>query len=220
LALLAIDGSLARCSVAILVDDVVRGSSRQDGARGHAAILPPMVETVLREAGIAAADIDGIAVTIGPGSFTGLRAAISLAQGLALGLGCKVVGVTVGEALAEALSGRVPPGRAVWAAIDSQRGRVFLEVDGIAHGWALTGLPMPGRKVAIAGDAAQAVACRLAARGADVMLTNVRLPLAEHVARVGARRLAGVLAPLAAQPLYVDPPATRLPAAPPRPPPI
>jgi hypothetical protein len=74
--------------------------------------------------------------------------------------------------------------------------------------------------VAVAGDAAIAVACRMAARGDDVMLTDARLPDAAFVAQVGARRLAGALPPLAAQPLYVDPPEAKLPAGGLRPAPV
>jgi tRNA threonylcarbamoyladenosine biosynthesis protein TsaB len=58
------------------------------------------------------------------------------------------------------------------------------------------------------------VAARLAAREVDVMLTDARLPLARHIALVGARRLAGELPPRAAQPIYVDPPEARLPLEP------
>ena len=69
----------------------------------------------------------------------------------------------------------------------------------------------------MAGDAAAAVAARLAARDADVMLTDARLPIARHVAVAAERRLRGELQPLPAQPLYVDPPEARLPAARPAP---
>jgi len=75
-------------------------------------------------------------------------------------------------------------------------------------------LPWPDGPVAVAGDAAIAVAARLAAREVDVMLTDARLPLARHIALVGARRAAGELPPRAAQPIYVDPPEARLPLQP------
>jgi hypothetical protein len=60
---------------------------------------------------------------------------------------------------------------------------------------------------------------RLAARGEDVMLTDARLPEGRHIAAVAVRRMTGALAPIAAQPLYIDPPEARLPAAGLRPPP-
>ncbi|MBV9782504.1 MAG: tRNA (adenosine(37)-N6)-threonylcarbamoyltransferase complex dimerization subunit type 1 TsaB [Acidisphaera sp.] len=211
--ILALDAALAACSAGVVVDDVLRASRRADAGRGHASLLPPMASAVLEEAGA----VDLIAVTVGPGGFTGLRAALSLAHGIGLGLGVPVIGVTVGEALADALP-RLG-GRALWVAIDSRRDRVFLDREGSVEAWALPALPRPDGPVAVAGDAASAVAAALAACGADVMLTDARGPLPRHVAVVARRRYQGELPPLAAQPLYVDPPETRLPAQPPRPPP-
>ena len=72
---------------------------------------------------------------------------------------------------------------------------------------------MADGKVAAAGDAAAAVAARLAARDVDVMLTDARLPIARHVALAAECRFRGMLRPLPAQPLYVDPPGARLPGA-------
>ena len=129
-----------------------------------------------------------------------------------------MVGVTVGEAMAEALPhlGERP----LWVAIDSRRGRVFLERPGMPVGaYALDALPIPAHPVALAGDAAPAVAAALAARGVDVMLTDIRLPLVRHVALAAARRHRGELPALAAQPLYVDPPEAKLPRGGLRPPP-
>ena len=214
---LALDGALARCSAAIVIDGALAAERHEDGTRGHAVILPRMARAVLREAGCAAAALDLVGVTVGPGGFTGLRAALSLAQGIALAVGLPVVGVTVGEALAEALPHL--GGRALWVAVDGRRGQVFLERDGTVRAVPLDALPPAEAPVAVAGDAAGLVAARLAARGADVMLTDARLPLPRHVAIAAARRHAGERPPLPAQPLYVDPPAVHLPSRPLRPPP-
>jgi tRNA threonylcarbamoyl adenosine modification protein YeaZ len=215
--LLALDAALAQCSAAVVVDGQVAAEHREMGGRGHGAVLPPLVRAVLAEAGRAATGLDGVAVTVGPGSFTGLRAAIALAQGIALAAGCPVVGVTIAEALAAAL----PPleGWTLWVAIDSRRGRVFLDRAGTLRSVALDRLPVAEGRVAVAGDAAIEVAARLAARGSEVMLTDSRRPLARHVAMVGERRLRGELLPLPAQPLYVDPPEAHLPEGGLRPPP-
>ncbi len=213
--ILGLDASLARCSAAVLANGVLRAEACEEGGRGYATILPAMARDVLRSAGLTAAALDGVAVTVGPGSFTGLRAALALAHGIASGISRPVAGVLVAEALAEALSGSAPEGdgRTLWVAIDSRRGRVFLHRgDAPAESAALDALPRPAGPVVLAGDAAAEVAARMAARGDDVALTGARLPLARHVAMVGARRLAGILAPLPAQPLYVDPPEARLPA--------
>ncbi len=216
--ILALDAALGRCSAAVLDDGVVLAHEAVAGARGQPAVLAPMVARVLAASGLAAPALDGIAVTVGPGSFAGLRASIALAQGLALAAGCAVVGVRVGEALAEAVALRA--GWALWVAIDSRRSRIFLDRDGAIEALALADLPRPPGPVAIAGDAALEVASRLAARGSAVMLCDARLPDAAAVARVGARRLAGMLPPLAAQPLYIDPPEAKLPTGGLRPPPL
>lgn len=216
--ILGLDASLARCSAAVLADGVVRAERCEEGGRGYATVLPALAREALREAGLRAADLDGVAVTVGPGSFTGLRAALALAHGIALAAGRPVVGVSMVEALGEVVAER--GGRTLWVAIDSRRGRVFLHRgEGDFFAAALDALPFPEGPVVVAGDAAEAVAAGLAAKGADVALSDARLPLARHVAAVGAARLAGVLAPLAAQPLYVDPPEARLPAGGLRPPP-
>ena len=216
--ILALDSALARCSAGLVADGVLRAGRQQEAGRSQAALLPVMADAVLDQAGIAATELDLIAVTVGPGGFTGIRAGLALAHGIALSAGVPLVGVTVGEALADALPHRGL--RHLWSAIDSRRGRVFLERDGSVMACALDSLPPATGAVAVAGDAAIAVAARLAARGTDVMLTDARLPTARHVAMVGARRLAGLLPPLAAQPLYVDPPEARLPQGGLRPAPV
>jgi tRNA threonylcarbamoyl adenosine modification protein YeaZ len=205
--ILALDAALGRCSAAVVADGALLAMRLSNTARGHAGMLPPMVSDTLQEAGIAATGLDLVGVTVGPGSFTGIRAALALAQGIALGAGCPVVGVTVAEALADSL--KLSGARELWTAIDSRRGRVFLDRNGLAGTFALDALPRPDGPVALAGDAAIAVAARLAARDADVMLTDARLPLPRHVAMVAARRHAGEIAPLTARPLYIDPPEAR-----------
>ena len=215
--ILALDAALARCSAGVVVDEALCAARMVDAQRGGAALLPVMAQEALAEAGMAATDLDAIAVTVGPGSFTGIRIALSLAHGLALGAGIPVIGVTVGEALAEALPHL--GGRVLWVAVDSRRGRVFLERGGLIEALALTDIPDPDHAIAIAGDAAGAVAARLAARDRNVMLTNARLPIPRHIALAAAARHTGRLPPREAQPLYVDPPEAKLPAGGLRPPP-
>lgn len=215
--ILALDASLARCSAGLVENGVLLAARQNDGQRGHAALLPALVAEIFAETGTKATTLDLIAVTVGPGSFTGVRAALSLAHGLALGAGIPVIGVTVGEALADALPHR--GGRPLWVAIDSRRGRIFLERGAEILSIALEDVPLPAGPVAVAGDAAIAVAGRLAAADRNVMLTNARFPAPRHIAMAAAARHAGILAPRAAQPLYVDPPEAKLPAGGLRPPP-
>ena len=164
--------------------------------RGPAlARLPAMAAAVL-----AGCVPDAVAVTIGPGSFTGIRAALALGHGLALAWGCPVRGITVGRAM----HGDAVAGRALWVATDTRRGRIYLErfgPDQPGVSLMLDALPAPDGPVAVAGDAAVAVASRLAARDHDVMLLAARRP--------DPRGIATAAGP--AWPLYSDPPAARAP---------
>ena len=203
--ILALDAALAGCSAGVVDGGAVLAERRARGARGHLAALPAMAQAALAEAGVRAGQLAMVAVTVGPGSFTGLRAALALAHGIGLAAGAPVVGVTVGEALA----GDGAPGRALWVAIDTRRGRVFLDRDGDVQSFALDALPDPGGPVAVAGDAAIAVASRLAARDANVRLLDARIPTPAGVASAALRRAALGLPPRPAQPLYVDAPEAR-----------
>ncbi|MDR3532776.1 MAG: tRNA (adenosine(37)-N6)-threonylcarbamoyltransferase complex dimerization subunit type 1 TsaB [Rhodopila sp.] len=213
--ILALDSAVARCSATIVADSEVVAGYQQDLDRGHASVLPVMVRDALRDAGLQAGDLDLIAVTVGPGSFTGIRGAIALAQGIGVAADRPVIGVTVGEALADSLPQL--GGRTLWCATTSRRGRIFLEIADQVFSLAVTELPDPQGPVAIAGGAALDVASRLAARGANVMLTDARLPTGRHIAQVAARRFLGAIRPLPAEPLYVDPPEAKLPGGKPPP---
>ncbi len=213
--LLVLDGSLARSSAALLVDGAVVAEAAIAGARGQPTALPPLAEAMLRQGGAP----DAVAVVVGPGGFTGLRAAIALAEGIALGAGIPLIGLTTGEALAAALPDAQRAGRAVWAAIDTKRGRFLLEIvaEGQHHATAPplpmteATLPRPAGPVVVVGDAAPILAARLLARGADAVLSASRLPLAAAAGRVALLRLAGRIPPRDAMPLYVEPPAVRMP---------
>lgn len=145
-----------------------------------------------------------IAVLVGPGSFTGLRAAASLAQGVAQGWAVPCVGVATAEALA-AMAGTLP-GRALWVAIGARAGHLYLVRGGETSVLAHADLPRPELPVALAGDAAPVAAAWLAARGADVMLLALRAPSPEAIAAVARERLAGGRPMLAPLPLYGEAP--------------
>ena len=215
--ILAIEGALARCSAAVLADGAVLAAALADAPRGQPALLPPMAARVLAEAGLSAAALDAVAVGVGPGGFTGLRAAIALAEGIARGAGRPLHGVTTGEALLAGLPPGMRAGRTVWAAIDNRRGRVVLEV--FAPGQdvpgpplvaALEALPPPAGPVLALGDAAEAVAAALVARG-DPAEARPGLPEAADLARLVASRLRAGIALRGAAPLYAEPPAVTAP---------
>jgi tRNA threonylcarbamoyladenosine biosynthesis protein TsaB len=97
--LLALDTASALCSVAVMQGEEVRWLETPT-QRDHATLLLPMIEQLMAEAGLQFASLDAIAFGRGPGSFTGLRVAASVAQGLALGASLPVVPVSDLRALA------------------------------------------------------------------------------------------------------------------------
>jgi tRNA threonylcarbamoyladenosine biosynthesis protein TsaB len=120
--LLAIDTATEACSVALLVGDQLIERS-EIAPRRHAELILPMIESLLAEAGIARRQIDGIAVGRGPGAFTGVRLAISVAQGLALGLNVPVVPVSSLAALAQDVP--VDIDAPILAVIDARMGEIY-----------------------------------------------------------------------------------------------
>jgi tRNA threonylcarbamoyladenosine biosynthesis protein TsaB len=96
----AIETSTEWCSVALWTDGEIAAIERRAGMR-HSALALPMLERLLAAAGVGAAQLDAVAFGAGPGSFTGLRIACGLAQGLAFAGGLPVMGISSLEALAE-----------------------------------------------------------------------------------------------------------------------
>lgn len=137
---LAIDTATEACSVALLDGNDVTMRFIEVG-RGHADEVLGMVDAVLRESGVGLRELDGIAASIGPGSFTGVRICVSVAQGLAFGAGLPVVGVTTLEALAA--QARRAGGEAVLACLDARMGEVYWACHSWAAGHACTTLGAP-----------------------------------------------------------------------------
>jgi tRNA threonylcarbamoyladenosine biosynthesis protein TsaB len=127
--LLAIDTALEACSAAVL-DTQAGGIVAQETramARGHAEALMPLLRRVIEQWGGSFADLDRIAVTTGPGSFTGLRVGIAAARGLALAADKPIVGLSTLSAFAApcvADNDALP----VVAAVDARHAHVFVQV--------------------------------------------------------------------------------------------
>ncbi len=123
---LAIDTALDACAAAVYdaAADRIVSSISEDIGRGHAERLMSVLAAVMSRAGIGFDALDRIAVTIGPGSFTGIRVGVATARGLALAAGRPIVGVNTLQALT---AGAAVDG-AVMAAIDARRGEVYAGV--------------------------------------------------------------------------------------------
>ena len=214
--ILALDSATARCSATIIASSEVVTARQADLAHGQAAALTAMTREVLGESGLSAAALDLIAVTVGPGSFTGIRAGLALALGLGIATNVPVIAVTVGEALADSL--QLLGGRTLWTVVPSRHNRVFLEIGASLLSLDVTALPRPDTPIAVAGSASMDIAARLAAVGANVMLTDARFPRGRHIANVAEQRFRGAIRPLPPEPLYVDAPEAKPPPTHPLPP--
>lgn len=122
---LGIDSSSVAGSAAVIKDGVLIAESFCNIGLTHSETLAPTVDNVMKSAGVSIKDIDLIAVTVGPGSFTGIRIGVALAKGLAFPNSTPVIGVLSTDALAYPHSSF--PGLVV-SAIDARRGRVFYNI--------------------------------------------------------------------------------------------
>lgn len=120
--ILALETSTEYCSVALWQDGVVTGRSEKVGQK-HSEVLMAMLDGVLAEAGVKLAQLDGIAFGAGPGSFTGVRIACGVTQGLALGATLPVIGICTLQAVAQG-SGKDK----VIAALDARMAEVYFAV--------------------------------------------------------------------------------------------
>lgn len=227
--ILAMDTALGACSVAVRVAGRTEAFELEIRPRGHAAALVPMVLRVLAGAGLKLPDLDRIAVTVGPGSFTGLRVGLSAARGFALATGVPLVGLTTLEALAAgacSLTDRDAGGDYITVAIDARRDQIYRQIfrrterepgfEPVGDPGVVTldgALPslLPGPGIVVGGGAG--LLLDAVGRGrADIACPDVPAdPDAREVARLGARRRADQAGGRPA-PLYLRPPDAKLPA--------
>lgn len=227
--ILALDAAGASCSVALWSHGAVAAQRFLAMTRGQSERLVPMIGDVMaawRSAGGGTFDdLDALAVTTGPGGFTGVRIGLATARGLALARGLPVIGVTTFDVVAAAATPGERAGRRVVAAIDSKRAAVFVQIfdselaeAGAPAEVATADLPgaIPPGPLLLTGDAAAQVAQVLAAAGRrDVVTAAAAGPAdAALLAACAARRdpaTAGPAAPVYLRPPDVTPPKTRAP---------
>lgn len=215
---LGLDCSGASCSAAVLAAGELRAQRFAAMEHGQAEALMPMIQAVLAEAALGAAQLDLIAVTVGPGSFTGVRTGLAAARGLGLATGRPVMGVTSFGAVAEAV--RVEAGgRPLIIALESKRQELFLQrvgPEGVGEGALVP--PEAWRDVVaatafLAGDGALRLAAALDRPKADILSAA---PIdAAHVARLAALRWRAGLELPAPRPLYLRAPDTTVAQTPP-----
>lgn len=120
--ILGIETATASQSVALMEDQQLLAEAAWSGAGSRGGKLLPMIDSVLREAGVAPSAIEAIAVSVGPGSFTGVRVGLATAKGMVLGTHAVLIGVSTLEALAAEYARRKA---IVCALLDAGRGEVY-----------------------------------------------------------------------------------------------
>ena len=211
--LLAVDTALGACSVALLEDEEILAHIFEPMDRGHAERLAPMAEEAMKMAGADFAQLARLAVTTGPGTFTGQRVGLAFMRGLRLALRIPLLGVTSLEAMAAAACAQTGIPRAA-AIHDARREEAYLL---LKDAEVVTQLPVVLPFSEAVKDIRSFGACALAGSGAalaqeslgaDFGLSTIRQPDALWVARLARQRPAAKDAP---GPLYLRAPDAKLP---------
>jgi tRNA threonylcarbamoyladenosine biosynthesis protein TsaB len=197
LRVLGIDTALEACSAAILDTERTNGmvSRSLPMMRGHAEALMPLIAAVMSAADVEFAEIDRIAVTVGPGSFTGLRVGVAAARGIALATGKPAVGLTTLAALAAPFFEDDDSG-ALLTVVDARHDQVYMQLFG-SGGRSLIAPRLASVREAI--RAAMASPTRIVGNAAKLigdawpdnerrppLVSTVRAPDVAWVARLGA----------------------------------
>ncbi len=212
--ILAIDTALETCSAALLngAEDSWRvlAARSEAMARGHQERLAPLVAELLVEAGIGFDQLDRIGVTVGPGSFTGLRVGLAFAKGLGVALHKPVVGVGTLAAMGAGTGGFAA------VAVDARRDQIYLQAF-------RDGQPLGAPEALAAGDAARWLIDIDPAGpglivGSGAALLADAFPNASADPRAGAdpawvARLAAAADPAPPRPIYLRAPDAKLPAS-------
>lgn len=214
--ILAMDAAGAACSAALWRDGRVVARRFELMRRGHAERLVPMIEAVMAEGATAYADLDRLAVTLGPGGFTGVRIGLATARGLALACGRPLVGVSNFLVLAAAAEADGPPDGSLVVAIDAKRQDLYVQVFAARLRprsgprsilpEQLPGALPPGPLVLVGDGVAQVVPALTAARRSFSRSEAPAVVDAARLAELVASGKPGVAAAGAVEPLYLRPP--------------
>lgn len=204
--LLALETATDTCGVALLEGDAVAAETHLHRPRVHSRLLTPLVEETLQSADVDSADLDAVAVSMGPGSYTGLRIGVSTAKGWALAAGADLVGVPTLEAYAAQLRPVVRPQDVVCVLFDARRDEVYAGAfRGGSEEWgqhaetkALTVDALPGwlgefeGHLWLLGDGVEKSRHAFSETGGDRTIVSPSdvPPSASWVGRCGAQRLA------------------------------
>lgn len=226
--ILGFDTAMGACSAALWSDGDIVARRFALLQRGHAEALVPMLEEVRAAAGgLAYQDLDYIAVTVGPGTFTGIRVGLATARGLGLAAARPVIGITTLEAIAAAaMAAESERFDVTLAVIDARRDEVYAQAfDSQAEPlWppALLSLDAVAERISkgealLAGTGAEAVAARFRDAGRVCRLAGQEWgqPDAAHVVRRAALRIEAAPGKTwrPPSPLYIRSPDARLPNA-------
>jgi len=216
--ILAMDTSLGACSVAIWHDGDVIAHEFIAMPRGQAEALLPMLERLRTGAGLDYADFDRLAVSIGPGSFAGIRVGLAAARGLALALNLPLAGIGTLEVLATGMPGQGP----VAAMIDARNQQLYMQI------FAQDMQPLGTAALLSIDDAI--IACQAQNTAGDLRLVGSGAPLVAGALGIAPSRINADALPDAAMvasraalvtaapghqvaPLYLRPPDAKLPGA-------
>lgn len=218
MSILAIDTSTQVSSVAVMTEKRLQAEITMQARLTHSETLMPHIESALRMASVQRADLEGIAISIGPGSFTGLRIGLAAAKTMAYALSLPLVGISTLAALAAHFPA---PGTRVISLIDAQKGNAYAQAFHVEHGQPV---PLGGAEVLaieevlaraghaeepviLTGDVVQKKIAGKRAVPESVILPppQMQMPRAANVGQLGLARIACGESdnPMALEPVYI-----------------
>lgn len=184
---LAFDCACSALSTAVLAGEKVLAQHFESSATGQAALLAPLIQRQLAASGMTAGDIGLVALTNGPGSFTGIRIGLAMGRGLALALNVPLAACSTFDAVLKNLPSRAGESEIILA-IDSRREEIFLRQPATGRTWIATPAQavasLPPTRYVLAGDGVPLLQSAFAAAGrqAEIVLIDARPPVAANFA--------------------------------------